>query len=67
MTQMCEDVYDGDPCCNPAGWQIRVGTRNVDAQLSCDEHLGRTCQAMADAEGTREVTMMVLRLGGVQA
>lgn len=61
---MCEDVYDGDPCTSPAGWQVRVGNRNYDKQLSCDDHLGRTCQAMADAEGNRVVMLTVLRLGG---
>lgn len=62
--QVCEDRYDGDPCAEPAGWRVRVGNRNYDAQLSCNDHLGRTCQVMADAEGGREVWLNVLRLEG---
>lgn len=63
----CEDVHDGEPCTQPAGWRVRVGNREYDKQLACDDHLGRTCQAMADAEGERQVMLTVLRLTVVNA
>lgn len=56
----CEHA-DGPPCGARAMWHVMIGSRHSDAQLSCGNHLSRTCEVMRGAEG-RDVTLHVTRV-----
>jgi hypothetical protein len=56
----CEhtDTFDGFRCRARALWQVGIGTRQTDAQLSCGSHLSKTCKAMLAAEN-RNATLTI--------
>jgi len=62
----CTETASGRRCAGTATWLIRVGTRHIDAQLSCGLHLNQTCQAMLSAEG-RNAALTVTRASVPQA
>lgn len=67
MNGKCETraISDGRPCGRTAAWQVRVGTRNADAQLSCNRHLSLTCRMMRICEGRDRVTLTVTLLADI--
>ena len=52
----------GWPCKRKAVWLVMVGTRRADAQLSCPQHLNKTCRTQLDNERSlveRTVTLTI--------
>ena len=62
-TQRCEHRYDsGRSCSFLPYWRVSVGTRTMDAQLSCKRHLAHTCELLYASEGRRHVRIVVIPL-----
>lgn len=59
----CTDGTGPDGCPATATWQIGVGTRKSDRQVSCGRHLNRVCWAMVSAEAPRNANLTVTPLG----
>ena len=58
----CPEFRSGLTCGHAAKWLVQVGTRRVDAQLSCSHHLSRTCGIMLGAEGRRGAALTVIEV-----
>ncbi len=55
----CECTEDTGPdgCSARAVWDVGVGNRTIDRQLSCGRHLNRTCWIMLGAELPRDAAL----------
>lgn len=49
-------------CPARAVWKVAVGTRKLDAQLSCGRHLNRTCESLVQAEFPRKADLTITRV-----
>lgn len=66
--ETCEARHPNEDraCGHSAAFRVQVGTRKADAQLSCGNHLPRTCMVMAYGDGSlgdapKPLTVIMLR------
>jgi hypothetical protein len=60
---VCEqNDIGGRLCKHAAAWFVQVGTRKLDGQYSCPQHLNMTCRALYEAGNPRKPALTVTKV-----